>query len=475
MPATRISQTTLKAALVAVALLGLAAALALARGLSVSTVAGAIAIVAPLAIYAALRWPVEAVFGLYVLLVPFDNLLNTGSFGTLTKLLGIVAGAFLLIAVLRAKRLSFREAPVRVLIVLAIWMLATSLWAIDQKAALQIMPTYVGLMLLYAMLGMAPIAPRQFMWLLALVVTGGVCAAAYGAHMFYSSSATSPHDAALQRLVVHVGQYDIDPNHFADALIFPAAILGMTCLRVRSLLTRLLCLAPLAVILLAILLSGSREALVGIAIVAAYYFLRSPYRVRLAIGLVGIALLAASVQSSMFARFATALQTGGAGRTNIWAIAWEAAKHRMLFGYGIGNFSAAYNLFYLDVRQVDPFGFDSPAHNLMLRALVEIGALGLALIVCFFWTQYRSLRHIERTHELYDYRIVMEASLVAIAAVSLAIDLFQYKYAWLIFSMVALLRTAAAVPVQRSVPMRAAKPSMISSRLGRASSRLRPA
>ena len=41
------------------------------------------------------------VFGLYVLLVPFDNLLNTGSFGTITKLLGMVAGAFLLLWVVR--------------------------------------------------------------------------------------------------------------------------------------------------------------------------------------------------------------------------------------------------------------------------------------------------------------------------------------------------------------------------------------
>ena len=79
MPATTISQFGPRAALVAVALIGLATAFALVHGTSLMAVAGVAALVAPLAIYAALRWPLETLFGLYVLLVPFDNLLNTGS------------------------------------------------------------------------------------------------------------------------------------------------------------------------------------------------------------------------------------------------------------------------------------------------------------------------------------------------------------------------------------------------------------
>ena len=98
--------------------------------------AGAIALViAPFALYVALRWPVETVFGLYVVLVPFDNLLNTGSVGTVTKLLGIVAGAFLLLWIARRNLFSFSSQPVRILALLAVWMLATTLWAVDQKIA----------------------------------------------------------------------------------------------------------------------------------------------------------------------------------------------------------------------------------------------------------------------------------------------------------------------------------------------------
>ena len=59
-----------------------------------------------------------------------------------------------------------------------------------------------------------------------LVVTGGVCAAAYGANMFYHDPTFAQESLATRRLIIHVGQYEIDPNHFSDALIFPAAILA---------------------------------------------------------------------------------------------------------------------------------------------------------------------------------------------------------------------------------------------------------
>jgi len=65
-------------------------------------------------------------------------------------------------------------------------------------------------------------------------------------------------------------------------------------------------------------------------------------------------------------------------------------------------------------------------------------------------------------NDLYDYRIVMEASMIALVFVSTTIDLFTYKYAWLILAMIALLRTAAtadqpkaAMRSTRSVMMRA--------------------
>lgn len=467
------SQLGPRAALAAIVPVAIAAAAFLVNGMSVVTVAALFIVIAPLALYAALRWPLEALFGLYVALVPFDNLLNTGSFGTLTKLLGIVAGGFLLLWIVRRNLVSFSAPPLRILCLLAIWMFVTALWAPDQKAALGMMSTLGGLMLLYAVISMVPVSPTQFRTLLLLVVAGGLCAAAYGANMFYHDPAFSQESLVMRRLIIQVGQYQIDPNHFSDALIFPAAILGMWSLRTRSFLARAACVAGLGLVAIAILLSGSREGLTALLLIAVYYFWRSRYRLKLAVAFAGVALLATTVQTSVFLRFATALQTGGSGRTSIWSVALEAAKHRPLQGYGIGNFTQAFNMFYLTTHQPYPYGWDSPAHNLVMHYLVETGLVGLGLIAAFFWTQFRSLREIKPDSEYYDYRLVFEATMLAIVAVSMTIDLFQYKYAWLTFAMLALLRNMALGCQQRAA-IRPTSAVMMSERSARSLNRERP-
>ncbi|MGA7354003.1 MAG: O-antigen ligase family protein [Candidatus Cybelea sp.] len=448
----------------AASLTAIAALALLVFGVSPAGVGLAALVIAPLALYIAQARPLDFPLGLYVLLIPFDNLLSAGSFGTLTKLLGIATGIFLLVWIVRRHRLALAGAPVVVLLALVVWMLASAFWAIDQTAALKIMPTYAGLMLLYAGLTMMPISPSQFRRLLFLVVVGGVCAALYGIHAFYNDPALTQNSAA--RFIVQAGQNSIDPNHFADALLFPVAIVTMWGLRSARLLAKAACMAGLAVLVLAILFSGSREGVTGLLLIIGYYLWRSRYRFQVLIALSGMLVIASAAPSSLWQRFSTVLQTGGSGRTSIWAVAIEAAKHRFLQGYGIGNFTGAYDLFYLTVHQPYPYGWESPAHNLVMHYMVELGAVGLALVAGFFAAQFLSLRGIGRGNDLYDDRIVLEASLLAIAAVSLTIDLFTYKYAWLVFSMVALLHNAAK-GVQRSAVIRDTTSSMMQARSAR--------
>jgi O-antigen ligase len=449
----------------AASLAAIAALALLVFGVTPAGVGLAALVIAPLALYIAQARPLDFPLGLYVLLIPFDNLLSAGSFGTLTKLLGIATGIFLLVWLARRRRFALAGAPVLVLLALVVWMLASAFWAIDQTAALKIMPTYAGLMLLYASLTMMPISPSQFRRLLFLVAVGGVFAALYGIHAFYNDPALTQQNSAA-RFIVQAGENSIDPNHFADALLFPVAIITMWGLRSTRILTKVACMAGLAVLVLAIMFSGSREGVTGLLLIVGYYLWRSRYRFQVLIALSGMLVIACFAPSSLWQRFSTVLQTGGSGRTSIWAVAIEAAKHRFLQGYGIGNFTGAYDLFYLTVHQPYPFGWESPAHNLVMHYMVELGAVGLALVAGFFIAQFLSLRGIGRGSDLYDDRVVLEAALLAIAAVSLTIDLFTYKYAWLVFSMVALLHSAAK-GVQRSAVIRDTTSSMMQARSAR--------
>ena len=398
-------------------------------------------ILIPYGLYVALARPLSFPFGLYVLLIPFDNLLATGAFGTITKLLGILAGIFLLLWTVRRRAARPMSRSTGVLLAIVVWMLLSALWSLDQRTALDSMATYAGLFVLYAVVAIVPISVAEFRTLLGVVVAGGLVAAGYGIHVFY-------HDPSLasgaDRLVIQAGSTTIDPNHFSNALLFPLAIVMMATLRGRRLLPTLVGVGGVAIFTVAILLSGSREALVGLLLIFVTYLVRSRYRLKLVLAITTILLIATTVQTSIWTRFSHVLETGGDGRSSIWSVALEAAKHRPVLGYGIGNFQSAYNLYYISVPQSYRYGWSSPAHSLVLHYLVELGIIGLVLVVLFFWTELRSLRCIERSSDLRDYRVLMESSLIAIAFVSLTIDLFTYKYAWLVFSMIAFLRNAAA-------------------------------
>jgi O-antigen ligase len=201
--------------------------------------------------------------------------------------------------------------------------------------------------------------------------------------------------------------------------------------------------AGLATIAIGILLSGSREGLIGLVLVMVYYLFRSRYRLQVGASLLFLTAVALSVQTSMWDRFTRLFASGGAGRSDIWKIGAEAAKHRLLQGYGISNFPDAYNLFYLGIHQVDPYGFSSPAHNIVVHYLVELGIIGFALLVLWFALHAAVLRSIPKTSAWYDSRIALEGAFVAISFVSLTIDLFTYKYAWLVFSLIAILVNVA--------------------------------
>jgi O-antigen ligase len=232
-------------------------------------------------------------------------------------------------------------------------------------------------------------------------------------------------------------------------------------------------IAGLAIFTDAILLSGSREALSATLLIMLYFLIRSRHRLQLGIAVAVLLTFVLSVQTSIWTRFSTLLETGGSGRTSIWAVAVQAAKQRPIQGYGIGNFQEAYDLYYIGVHQTYPFGWNSPAHNLVLHYQVELGFVGLLLIALFFWSAFRSLRFIDAKSELYDERIAMEGALIAIAFVSLTIDLFTYKYAWLVLFLIAFLRNAAPA-AQPSAVTRAANSPITAALSARAASRALP-
>ncbi|TAM62523.1 O-antigen ligase domain-containing protein [bacterium] len=443
------ARTRMDAVWLAVAAITVLCALLLAKGSTLRIAAAAALIAVPFAGYVALRRPLLFPYAFYVLLIPFDNLLIVSSFGTLTKVLGILSGFAVFFWCLRVKHIARPPSALYALFALFAWAFASTYWAVSGIDTATALPQYLSIMLLYAAIAITPVSARDYRYILAAGAIGGIAAAVYGIKEFYGQPFDVAGNLLAARLVVQTGSSSIDPNQFADALLFPLAIVTMLALRTRWLLLKLTGVAGIALIVAAISLSGSREAILGVAVIVLYYLWRTRYKIEMGIVTLCAVVAIFSVQSSLWLRFGRAIASGGSGRLSIWSVALEAFRHRWLAGYGMGNFSSAYNDYYLRAPQSHPYGWSSPPHNLLVQIGVELGIVGIVLLIVFFAAVFRDLRRIDPEHPLYEDRVMMEAAVIALIFVSMFIGLFTYKYAWLVIASAAQLRLVAANALTR--------------------------
>lgn len=411
------------------------AAFYIARGSPMRDATVAIFFLTPVLVYLSLVRPLLFPYALYILLMPFDMFLGTGHAGTLTKFLGIATGLLLFFYCLRTRRLAMPSLSLRVLVLLLAWMVVTLLWALDPTSAQEPLQTFFGLALLYAAIALTPASRLDFGIILAATIVAYLIAAFYAVSLFHGAAPSNPSDS--DRLSMTMGSHSIDPNEYADSLIFPIAIAMMLAFRSRYLTLKLVYYGIVAVMVTAIALSASREAVIALLVLIAYYLWRSRHRVQLVAITLALSFAVAPFFQLLLDRFQTALSTGGAGRTSIWSVGVVAAKHYGLLGAGIGNFSIAYDRFYILVPQTYLYGWSAPPHNVPLRYWVELGIVGLALILFFVVAHFIMLRSIQRDHPLYDYRIMMEGGLLGICTAAFFIDSFHSKWTWLVFATTA--------------------------------------
>jgi hypothetical protein len=459
-----------------------AAALATAGGLAsvaITQLAGtktgaALALAAiggPVFVYLAVVAPIVFPFGLYVMLVPFGNLLDIPALGTLTKVLGVIAGVALLTFLLRTHRAIKPPNALFIWAALVVWMGATAFWAIDQKSVFTLLPTPLELLVLYAAISVFPSDRNALRAASVAAVLGGVAAAMYGAYLFHSGIDIAGHG---NRLWILTDSSEIDPNHFAAALILPIALCSAVALRTRRLFVTVGCLAALAAMLLGVAESGSRGAAVAIVGIAGWLYLRGERRLKLALFAVpaALGLIVLSVRTSIWTRFAQTLSTGGSNRIPIWKVGVTALKSHWLLGAGYNNFTFAYDDAFMRTNQAQFPDWHRAPHDLLLGTSVELGIVGLVLVLAGWFMQFRMMRDVPSDDPDYAFRLALEAALIGAFIAALFLDVMITKYLWLTFMLILLLRNAH-VKVRRPLVSTGAWASALPSRtsispLGRA-------
>ena len=169
------------------------------------------AIAAPFAAYLAFRYPLIFPFGLYVALVPFDNILQLTSGASYVRLVAALAGVAMLARMLLLRRFVKPAVGWYAWAAFVAWAGITLMWTPDLAESQRVYGIVIQNFLMMTVLALYPIREIEYRWLVILMVASGLGAGIY---------AFAHHSAMFNgRVSLNVGNLVIDPNQFADIIV----------------------------------------------------------------------------------------------------------------------------------------------------------------------------------------------------------------------------------------------------------------
>ncbi len=332
-----------------------------------------------------LAWALLCIF---VFAVPFEKTIQLAGVGTAAKAIGLAAFAAAVPRLLRR-----RPRPPNLALALAAlfvaWSALTWTWSLAPAATAARAATFAQLLAMTWLVWELCRTQRQQAQLLAAYVAGAAVA---------SLATLTRYAQGRQTYYRRYAAAGFDPNDLGltVALAIPFAL--YLALRARGP-ARYACWLAVALVEAAVLLSGSRTALVVCIIGFAFAALtvrqadppaRIAAAVLVAVLALGLVWLAPAASRRRLATLPHELARGSLhNRTAIWKAGLKAFKHRPIRGVGAGAYPAA-----VEPRLGRPAipGHEYVAHNAFLSVLVEQGAVGfaifaalLAVLAVFAW------------------------------------------------------------------------------------------
>jgi O-antigen ligase len=393
--------------------------------------------------------PVLFPLAAFLFMVPFDTLLQTGA-GTITKFLGLAAAAVALVVMMDRRRTVTPPIAVAFWAAYLLWNVASLMWSQDPSYRTELLAGTAELFGLYLVFSMLRVSVREVQTLLAFTLAGGIALSAFGIWLFVNGSDVQS-SAASTRLAISMSTTSvINSDHFAAALVLPFALAIVAALHNTG--WRKALYAALVLALLGgIFVSGTRGSLIAVGAMGVYLAVFYGFRRQIAvIALGGLALSAAF--PNMWMRFFDPSQGEAGGRYGIWAIGWDAFKQHWLLGIGTGQFRLAYAESYLRVgSSVLNHPWFEDAHNIIASNGVELGIVGLVLILAAWYYQVRvAARSVSRISPLFHVRMALEAATVGLFVNALSLAILFYKYLWIAFILGVLVRNAAVATEQHA-------------------------
>jgi O-antigen ligase len=325
----------------------------------------------------------------FIFAVPWQNMILIPGVGTISRLMGMVAIGFAVLACVmhgHVRRWRFFHLAALLFVLWSGWSLyrAGVFRQIDQEMMVAKFLTYVQLFLVLWMVWELARTPRRQLGLMLAYVLGAGVASLNTIMVYRTQSATLRRFAAA----------GFDPNDLAMMLVLALPMAWYLGLTHQRWLVRWLCRGYLLVGLTAIALTGSRGGLlasiVALLVVPLTMTRLTPGRLLAGIAVVGAAgaFAVAYIPKTVADRLSSTRQEVEVGDLNgrllIWKAGARALIERPLMGHGTGGFNRA-------VRPT--LGYGRAAHNTYLGVLVEQGIFGFLLWAALFVAVFvRALR-----------------------------------------------------------------------------------
>jgi O-antigen ligase len=315
-----------------------------------------------------------------------------------------------------------------------LWAAASTLWAYDQQAAIRRLPTMFSLYLFYLVATSFRVTEREFSAVVRLTIWGGCAAALVSAYEFYHGTLFGGMRGSLI-----LGSNVSDPNIFAAGLLLPFSLAIAEFLGARTLRRKIFMLLGCGLIALCLFLTMSRGAMFAVAVMLLVYLrkLRMNWQIVLPAAIVVGALLVGP--SLLFKRVAQSELTGGAGRVYVWQTGLAAFKDFGFVGAGLDNFPAIYDRY---AGYAERFaGLHREPHNIYLETGVNLGIVGLALLLFAVVSQLRMAKRAQPWVKGVPANLRVTACHAAawgMLTASFFLGMLWFKSFWLVWIMLAL-------------------------------------
>jgi putative inorganic carbon (hco3(-)) transporter len=238
-------------------------------------------------------------------------------------------------------------------------------------------------------------------------------------------------DKTIDRLVL---DSSVNSNRLGMALAQMSAFLFGMLLLCKTMKQRIFYIVIMFVNIINLLLTGSRSAFIAIVVSIIIVSLISLFKmgrmsknllvIALTIFLMGtlyLGLSASGLQVMQRFSIASVVESGGTGRTTIWAalIKYVIPAH-LFFGVGLGGFNV-----YTAVTPYVPNPHGT--HNILLSIIAETGIVGALIYISLF---YSSTKTVIKTYMKIDYLAIPLTMILASFLNGIGEDIFSERFLW---------------------------------------------